>query len=147
MTEPLAEAGYYVFPVGLVDETFRQNGLTEAHDMHAVAPSKLQDIFGADAGLYVTVKQYGATYNVLNSVAIVSATAKLVDLKTGITLWDGAATANNNEGRGGGGGGLIGALVVAALKQIINSAADTFLNIITLRGSNAPISRPASPTP
>lgn len=28
VTYPLAEAGYYVLPVALVDETFRQNGLT-----------------------------------------------------------------------------------------------------------------------
>ena len=29
-SQPLAEAGYYVLPVALVDETFRQNGLTQA---------------------------------------------------------------------------------------------------------------------
>ena len=125
MTRPLAESGYYVFPVTLVDETFKQNGLTEAHDIHAVAPAKLREIFGADAALYVTVKQYGATYTVLNSVAIVTASAKLVDLKTGAILWGGSATANNNEGGNSGGGGLIGALVAAAVKQIINSTADT----------------------
>lgn len=28
MTLPLAEAGYYVVPVAVMDETFRQNGLT-----------------------------------------------------------------------------------------------------------------------
>ena len=52
MTRPLAESGYYVFPVTLVDETFKQNGLTEAHDIHAVAPAKLREIFGADAALW-----------------------------------------------------------------------------------------------
>ena len=29
-TRPLAEAGYYVLPVTLVDETFRQNGVSTA---------------------------------------------------------------------------------------------------------------------
>jgi len=124
MTQPLAEAGYYVFPVALVDETFRQNGLSVANDIHAVAPGKLREIFGADAALYVTVTQYGATYTVLNSVAVVTAKAKLVDLKTGITLWQGTASANNNEGGNSGGGGLIGALVAAAVKQVINSTTD-----------------------
>ena len=32
-TAPLAERGYYVFPVALVDEMFRQNGLTNGHDI------------------------------------------------------------------------------------------------------------------
>ena len=31
VTYPLAEAGYYVLPIALVDETFRQNGLTTAN--------------------------------------------------------------------------------------------------------------------
>ena len=34
-TLPLAEAGYYVLPVALVDETFRQNGVTNATDVRA----------------------------------------------------------------------------------------------------------------
>ena len=30
VTMPLAEAGYYVLPVALVDETFKQNGMSTA---------------------------------------------------------------------------------------------------------------------
>lgn len=37
VTFPLAEAGYYVVPVALADETFRQNGLTSAGDVHQVS--------------------------------------------------------------------------------------------------------------
>ena len=37
-TVPLAEKGYYVFPVAVVDEMFRQNGLTGGHDIQS-APS------------------------------------------------------------------------------------------------------------
>jgi hypothetical protein len=126
VTYPLAEAGYYVLPVALVDETFKQNGLTTAADIHAVDPHKLQGIFGADAALYVTVTNFGASYTVVNSVVTVTASARLVDLKTGATLWTGQASANNNEGNNNnGGGGLVGALVAAAVKQIINSTTDT----------------------
>lgn len=121
---PLAEAGYYVLPVALVDETFRQNGLTSSADIHAVEPKKIQEIFGADAALYVTVTNYGTTYGVITSVAAVTANAKLVDLKTGAVLWTGAATASNNEGNNNSGGGLVGMLVAAAVKQIINTVTD-----------------------
>ena len=124
VTYPLAEAGYYVLPVGLVNETFRQNGLTTAADIHAVDAAKLQSIFGADAAMYVDITKYGATYTVLDSVVVVTASAKLVDLKTGAVLWAGSASASNNEGGNNGGGGLIGALVAAAVKQIINSTTD-----------------------
>jgi hypothetical protein len=124
VTYPLAEAGYYVLPVGLVGETFKQNGMTVAQDIHTLPPAKLQEIFGADAGLYITIAKYGATYTVLDSVVVVSVQAKLVDLKTGTVLWTGAASASNNEGGNNGGGGLIGALVAAAVKQVINSTTD-----------------------
>lgn len=123
VTYPLAEAGYYVLPVALVSETFKQNGLSTATDIHAVEVKKLKEIFGADAALYVTINKYGSTYTVLNSVVEVSADAKLVDLATGNVLWAGTAYANNNEGNNGG-GGLLGALVAAAVKQIMHSTTD-----------------------
>ncbi|MET0319695.1 MAG: DUF799 domain-containing protein [Duganella sp.] len=125
VTYPLAESGYYVLPVAVVAETFKQNGLTSAADIHNVDPKKLNDIFGADAALYVTISKYGATYTVLDSVAVVSVEAKLVDLKTGALLWDGKASASSNEGGNNSGGGLLGALVTAAVKQIIHSTTDT----------------------
>lgn len=123
MTYPLAESGYYVLPVTLVDETFKQNGLTTANDIHTVAPAKLREIFGADAGLYVTVTKYGASYTIFNSVVTVAANAKLVDLKSGAVLWTGSAFASNDNGNNSG-GGLIGMLVAAAVKQVINQATD-----------------------
>lgn len=124
VTMPLAEAGYYVLPVTLVEETFKQNGMSTASDIHGVAPAKLKEIFGADAALYVTVNKYGTSYSVISSDTIVSASAKMVDLKTGAVLWTGSASASNNEGNNNNSGGLVGILVGAALKQIINTATD-----------------------
>ena len=121
VTYPLAESGYYVFPVTLVNETFRQNGLTNAGEIHEVAPAKLQEIFGADAALYITVQQYGTTYAVIASESRVTATARLVDLRTGSAIWSGAATASSAEGRNSS-GGLMGVLVTALVSQIIESS-------------------------
>jgi hypothetical protein len=123
VTYPLAEAGYYVLPVALVDETFRQNGVSAPGDIHQIPTTKLREIFGADAGLYVTVTDYGTSYRVISSATIVTASAKLVDLKSGVTLWTGSASASSEEGNQNS-GGLIGALITAAVKQIINSSMD-----------------------
>jgi len=123
MTQPLAEAGYYVLPVTLMAETFKQNGLSSPAEIHGVSTAKLQEIFGADAALYVTIHKYGSTYVVFNSVAEVSATARLVDLKTGTLLWSGTATANNDQNNNQG-GGLAGLLVAAIVKQILNNVTD-----------------------
>lgn len=124
VTQPLAESGYYVMPVTLVTETFRQNGLTDATDMHAVAPAKLREIFGADAALYMTITRYGTTYTILDSSAVVAAEARLVDLKTGQVLWSGSASASSAENSNQSGGGLAAVLVTAVLKQIISNVSD-----------------------
>jgi hypothetical protein len=122
VTHPLAEAGYYVLPVAVVNETFKENGLTSAADIHNVDPKKLQEIFGADAALYVTVTQYGSSYNVISSIVTVAAEAKLVDLKTGALLWNNKVVVVDNGNQGG--GNIAAALIQAAITQILNSALD-----------------------
>lgn len=122
MTAPLAEAGYYVMPVALVDETFRQNGLANAADIHQVEPAKLREIFGADAALYVTVVQYGSTYTLIDSSVKVEAKANLVDLRTGKLLWSGSAFATDQNSNSS--GGLVGMLITAAVKQVMNTLTD-----------------------
>jgi hypothetical protein len=130
VTFPLAESGYYVFPVALVNETFHQNGLTTPNDIQSVSPQKLREIFGADTALYITVSEYGASYQVVQSVTVVKASAKLIDLKTGDILWTGSANAssaeNNNNNNGG---GLIGMLVRAVVTQIVSTVADRSFDI------------------
>lgn len=122
-TRPLAEAGYYVMPVTLVAEAFKENGVTQPTDMHATSAQKLREIFGADAVFYVSISKYGTVYQVLNSASIVAAEAKLVDLKTGKQLWSGKATASSAEGERQQ-GGLAGLLVAALIKQVLGTMMD-----------------------
>lgn len=122
---PLAESGYYVLPVTLVDETFKQNGLTTPADIQNVPPAKLREIFNADAGLYIDVKKYGSVYQVVDSVTTVTAEAKLIDLKTGTLLWQGSASASSNEQNNSNSGGLVGLLVTAIVKQIVASTTES----------------------
>jgi hypothetical protein len=125
-TLPLAESGYYVFPVALVDQTFRENGLVNPGEMHQAPLDKLKEIFGADAALYVTVTQYGSSYRVISSETRVTAKAKLVDLGTGKLLWEGEATASDSEGGNSNSGGLAGMLINALAKQIVAGISDQF---------------------
>jgi hypothetical protein len=128
ITLPLAESGYYVLPVALVDETFRQNGLTTPNDIQSVPPRKLREIFGADAALYITISEYGTKYQVIQSATLVAASAKLIDLKTGDTLWTGSASASSAENSNNS-GGLVGLLINAALAQVINTVTDASFNV------------------
>lgn len=124
VTRPLAESGYYVFPVALVDQTFRENGMTDPAEMHEAPPAKLAEVFGADAALYITVNEYGAKYVLFDSQVIVSASAKLIDLRNGKLLWEGKASASNAEGGNNSGGGIVGLLISALIRQVTNSLGD-----------------------
>jgi hypothetical protein len=123
-TQPLAESGYYVLPVTLVDETLKGNGIHTPDEAQQIPVAKLREIFGADAGLYVKVTRYGAVYKVLNSETAVTLEAKLVDLRNGQLLWEGTASASSAEQQNNSQGGLIGLLVKAVVEQIISSTTD-----------------------
>ena len=122
ITTPLAAAGYYVFPVAVVDTYFKENGLPTPADMHAVPLDKLNEVFNPDAVLYLDVKQYGQEYNIVTSAAEVDVAATLIDADNGLTLWEGKGYGVQTSGDGS--GGLIGVLVTAAVAQAIGTTAD-----------------------
>ncbi|MDC8829524.1 DUF799 domain-containing protein [Alteromonas gilva] len=132
IAKPIAEAGYYVFPVAVVNQTFMANGMTVAEDAQAIPPLKLHEIFGADAGMYITITDYGTTYAVLASDTVVSIEARLIDLRSGQLLWQGAASASSGENRGNSGGGMLGMLVEAAITQIIETVSDRGFDVAAI---------------
>ena len=119
---PLSEAGYYVFPVALVNDTFKQNGITEPSEIAAVPLNKLDKIFQADSVLYINIKEYGTSYAVISSSTRVVLEAKLVDIKNGATLWNGTATAIEDSSSGQ--SSLLGMLVSAVITQVANTISD-----------------------
>ncbi len=133
VTLPLAEAGYYVLPVAVTNEAFKQNGMATAHDAQSVPIAKLREIFGADAALYIEVRQYGSVYAVVHSAAVVTLDARLIDLRTGVQLWNGSATASSAEGQNSG-GGLVGILVTALVNQVLNTVGDRSFDVAGVAG-------------
>jgi hypothetical protein len=130
-TLPLAEAGYYVFPAALVDETLRSNGVETAYDAHHIAPHKLREVFGADACVLLTVKDYGTQYRVLSSDTRVSVHGEIVDLRSGRRLWSGEASASSQEGQQQN-SSLVGKLVGAVVTQIMESLGDKSFDVAGL---------------
>ena len=126
-TEPLAEAGYYVIPVALSDATFKQNGVTVAEEAQMIERSRLREIFGADAALYITITRFGTRYNVLSSLVEAAAYAKLIDLRNGRELWSGqaASTSGDTYINTSSLEGLIATMVSASISQVVNTLADT----------------------
>ncbi len=147
VTSPLAESGYYVFPVALVDQTFRENGMTNPSETHDAPPAKLAEVFGADAVLYITINEYGAKYILFDSQVIVSASARLVDLRSGDLLWEGKASAFNAEGRDNSGAGLAGILIGALVRQVANNLGDQGYPVARITSNRLLSARPGGLLP
>jgi len=121
ITCPLAECGYYVFPVAVVDAYMKENGLPSAEEMHGVALDKIRNIIGADAVLYVTIEEWGQKYVVIQSITTIKAKAQLIDTASGEVIWQGTQAVSQGSG---GGGDPIAMLITAAVAQIINTMVD-----------------------
>ena len=95
--------------------------------------AKIAEVTGADAVLFLDLKQYGAQYKVLSSVVTVEVHAKLVDTRSGILLWEGNGTAQQGSG---GSGNLLGDLIAAAITQAINKHSDKAHQVSRLANAN-----------
>lgn len=122
ISAPLADRGYYVFPVAVINDFMKDNGLPTGFEMHNVPLNKLYAVFGADAVLYVNIEEWGQKYQLLASSTVVKFSAKLVDLRSGEVLWTGSQYAV--DGNRSGGNGIIGLAISAAVEQIVDSLVD-----------------------
>lgn len=117
MTRPVAEAGYYVVPVTLVDESFRQNGVLTPSQAQEVPYARLREQFGADAALYLRVTAFGVIYRVVSTEVVVEVSGRLIDLRDGTELWAGKARVSDlgDPSAYGGAGGMIAAALARHL--------------------------------
>ncbi len=122
VTEALVEQGYYVFPVAVVDALMKENGLPSSYEMHNVSLTKLNEVFGPDAVLYLTVQEWGTSYRVITSMTTVEVEGRLIDSQTGQVLW--TSVERVAESSGGGGFGIIGMLAGAVVSQVSDTLND-----------------------
>ena len=115
ITQPLAERGYYVFPVYLTDMILRDFGLVEAGHIQLLPAERFYEWFGADAVLFVTIKDWSTKYLVLASSVVVDMEYVLKDTRTGTVLWQN----HQNYVQSSGGGDPIAMAVSAALNALL----------------------------
>lgn len=129
ISRPIAERGYYVFPVAVVDQFLKENGMPTAGEMNQVPVKKVGEIMGADAVMFLALKQYGSKYVLLDSITTVEVLAKLVDTRTGTLLWEGRGFSQQSSG---GSGNLLADAVAALVSQTINKTVDSAHNVSRL---------------
>ena len=117
VSAPFAERGYYIFPVFLTKDILIDMGLSDEGLLREASLQRFKDVFGADAVLYITIKQWVTTYVVLASGVTVEANYKLVDATTDEILWE--RTELVVQQSGGAQQGLVGMLVSAAIHALV----------------------------
>jgi hypothetical protein len=122
ISRPLAEHGYYVFPVAVVESFMKQNGLSEPAEMQNVPLAKLEDVFGPDAVLYTTIDDWGQKYHVLSSDTTVELSSRLIDAESGTEIWKGHTRTVRSSNSGS--GSLLAEAVVALVQQVVGSTRD-----------------------
>ena len=125
---PIAENGYYVFPVNLVKRVLEDDGLSDANLVHSASTEKLCKLFGADAALYITIERWDAQYVIFSTSVTVELTYVLKDGVTGEEIWrDEETMVYSPQNSGGGGGGAIGAIIAMVITAAIAKANPNYI--------------------
>jgi hypothetical protein len=144
ISEPLAERGYYVFPVNMVRSVMADDGLNDANLVRSGDPKRLGELFGADAIMYISIDKWDAKYVVLSTTVTVELDYTLKSSHTGAQLWHNHEVMKYSPQASSGGG--IAALVADAVSAAITKAAPNYIPLaqqanaqaINTKGSGLP---------
>lgn len=126
ITIPIAERGYYVFPVYTIKRVLEDDGLSDADLVHNAPTQKLSELFGSDAVLYISIEKWEAKYLVLTTQVTVELSYILKDGKTGDELWADKRTmvySPQNQSTGN----PLGDLIVMAVNAAVTKAVPNYI--------------------
>jgi hypothetical protein len=123
---PLAERGYYVFPVNMSRELLADAGLSDPGLVHGAHATEIASLFGADSVLYVTITNWEAKYLVFATTVTVGFEYVLKDGRTGETLWSSSQTMNYTP-QNQSSGNAIADLIVMAIQAAATKALPNYI--------------------
>jgi hypothetical protein len=140
IVRPLAERGYYVFPVNVVKRVLEDDGLADANLVHNADPTRLGELFGADAILYVGIERWDAKYLVLTTQVTVEFTYVIKSGQTGEELWR-TTERMVYQPQASSAGNPIAMLIVLAVEAAVTKAAPNYIPL-TRQANWTAVTRP-----
>ncbi len=150
LTIPLAERGYYVFPINAVKRVLEDDGLADSALVHSAPTSKLANLFGADVVLYVVVEQWDAKYMFLTTTTTVALYYQIRDGKTDDVLWENRVKMVYQPDPGVNSGsvaGLVASLIVKAVVAAIEKGSPNYMPLAHQANANALLRYPGTGIP
>ena len=121
---PFSLMGYYTFPVEMVSDIMKQEGVYDTELLYEMPLTKFYEYFGADTVLFTKIKKWDLSYMVLASTLTVSIEAKILSTKTSNELWKYTGTVVVDLSGGDTGGGIVGLITKAIITAVNSAAAD-----------------------
>ena len=125
LSVPLAERGYYVYPVNTVKVILEQEGFYEAEQIHGASSASLAEMFNAEAILYVTIQRWDAKYALFSTSVTVQFDYLMVNSE-GAEIWEAEKkmvyTPENNDS-----GDPLVNLLVMAISAAVTRAAPNYM--------------------
>lgn len=121
-TTPLANYGYYVFPVDTVKFVLESEALYEPERVRELGPEKLAEMFNSDAVLFIKVIYWDAQYIVLNTKTTVKAEYELYKAD-GSKIWSDTVSASFDSNSNS---STVFGLLTDAVIAAVNRAAPNF---------------------
>lgn len=87
VAQPFADHGYYVFPIPIVAEIFKREGIIEGTQVKGLPTSVFKKNFGADSVLFVTIENWEKKYMVVAGNITVGIEYVLLSTETNEILW------------------------------------------------------------
>lgn len=87
IAEPLSLTGHYVYPLELVNEILKNEGMYDTELMVNVPPEKFKQHFGADAVMFIKINKWDTSYYVIGGNVTVGVECLLKSTNTGAELW------------------------------------------------------------
>lgn len=136
ISRPIAERGYYVFPVNLVKNVMQRDGLSNAYMVHHANTAALANLFGADSVLYITINDWTAKYAVFATTVVTEFSYTLKSGDTGDVLWESHRKMTYTPQSSSSGSPLVDLLAVA-IQAAVTKAAPNYIPLAKQANSAA----------
>lgn len=88
VSKPFSLRGYYVFPANMTKSLLENDGLADPALLYATDTTRLGNLFGCDAALYLSIERWESQYAVIATSTNVEFNYELRSCKTGQVLWE-----------------------------------------------------------
>lgn len=144
--QPLAQMGYYVFPVEMVSDIMKQQGVYDTELLYSTPLDKFYEYFGADAVLFTRIVRWDVSYMVMSSTLTVTIESEIRSTKTSEELWKyrGSVTVDLSGGSSSSGDPLVN-LIAQAVATAVNTAAADYVTYANQANERLLYSMPVGP--